>query len=103
MYCTCTCGASRLSTRSLPSRPASPPRGAEGAAENWRAHEEGAGKKGEKKSSGGGGGAAPGATLFERMANLSRGGKTVQDDEPDDDDDSAALSIPRFLGRQNNQ
>jgi len=37
------------------------------------------------------------------MANLSRGGKTAQDDEPDDEDDSAALSIPRFLGRQNNQ
>ena len=54
-------------------------------------------------SGGGGGGAAPGATLFERMANLSRGGKTAQDDEPDDEDDSAALSIPRFLGRQNNQ
>ncbi len=52
---------------------------------------------------GGGGGVAPGATLFERMANLSRGGKTAQDDEPDDEDEGAALSIPRFLGRQNNQ
>ncbi len=52
---------------------------------------------------GGGGGVAPGATLFERMANLSRGGKTAKEDEPDDEDDGAALSIPRFLGRQNNQ
>jgi len=62
-----------------------------------------AGAGGTAAGTGGGGGAAPGATLFERMANLSRGGKTAQVDEPDDEDDSAALSIPRFLGRQNNQ
>ncbi len=47
-----------------------------------------------------------GSTLFERMANLSRGSHT-QDEEDDEDDDagggSAALNIPRFLGRQNNQ
>ena len=43
-----------------------------------------------------------GSTLFERMANLSR--STARDDEDDDDgDDGPALSIPRFLGRQNNQ
>ncbi|MBU7580887.1 MAG: cell division protein FtsZ, partial [Porphyrobacter sp.] len=49
--------------------------------------------------SGSGGG---GSTLFERMANLSR--STSRDDEDDDgDDDGPALSIPRFLGRQNNQ
>lgn len=45
-----------------------------------------------------------GSTLFERMANLSRSG--VEDDEDEDDDedgDGPALSIPRFLGRQNNQ
>ncbi len=43
-----------------------------------------------------------GSTLFERMANLSR--STARDDEDDDGgDDSPALSIPRFLGRQNNQ
>ena len=46
-----------------------------------------------------------GSTLFERMANLSRGGgKTLRDeDEGDDDGDGPSLSIPRFLGRQNNQ
>ena len=42
-----------------------------------------------------------GSTLFERMANLSRTGS--DDDDDDDDDDAPALSIPRFLGRQNNQ
>ncbi|MGD9665148.1 MAG: cell division protein FtsZ, partial [Novosphingobium sp.] len=44
-----------------------------------------------------------GSTLFERMANLSRGSR---DEEPDDEDDeggSSPLSIPRFLNRQNNQ
>ncbi len=51
---------------------------------------------------GSGGGAGAGSTLFERMANLSR--STARDDDDDDDgDDSPALSIPRFLGRQNNQ
>ncbi|NCU11848.1 MAG: cell division protein FtsZ [Sphingomonadaceae bacterium] len=44
-----------------------------------------------------------GATLFERMANLSRGGGRVADDDDDDDDGGPAISIPRFLGRQNNQ
>jgi cell division protein FtsZ len=53
-------------------------------------------------------GAAPsaGSTLFERMANLSRGGAKVSDEEDEGEDDeggSASLSIPRFLGRQNNQ
>ncbi len=51
-----------------------------------------------------GGGAGGGSTLFERMANLSR--STARDDDDDDgdgDDDGPALSIPRFLGRQNNQ
>jgi cell division protein FtsZ len=48
------------------------------------------------------GGATGGSTLFERMANLSR--STSRDDDDDDDgDDGPALSIPRFLGRQNNQ
>jgi cell division protein FtsZ len=54
-----------------------------------------------------GGGRSPvaGNTLFERMANLSRGVKPAAADEEDDDDedDSSAISIPRFLGRQNNQ
>ena len=68
---------------------------------------------------GGGGGPAGGATLFERMANLSRSSASGKDDDEygdedeerseddgDDDggdDDAPALSIPRFLGRQNNQ
>ena len=43
-----------------------------------------------------------GATLFERMANLSRGGRAASADE-DEDDDGPSISIPRFLGRQNNQ
>jgi cell division protein FtsZ len=46
--------------------------------------------------------AAGGSTLFERMANLSR--STARDEQDDDGgDDGPALSIPRFLGRQNNQ
>ena len=51
------------------------------------------------------GGAGLGSTLFERMAKLSRGsGKDAVEDEDDDNGDGgAALNIPRFLGRQNNQ
>ena len=46
--------------------------------------------------------AAPaGSTLFERMANLSRGSSS--DDAEDGDDDAGVMRIPRFLGRQNNQ
>ena len=53
---------------------------------------------------GGGSGSGGGSTLFERMANLSRGsGGSSDDDEDDDDKDGGSLSIPRFLGRQNNQ
>ena len=44
-----------------------------------------------------------GATLFERMANLSRGGRSASEDDGDGDDDGPSISIPRFLGRQNNQ
>ena len=44
-----------------------------------------------------------GSTLFERMANLSRGGSSKDDDDDDDDEDGGSLNIPRFLGRQNNQ
>ena len=53
----------------------------------------------------GGGGDAGGTTLFERMANLSRGSAPSKrgEDEDDDDSDGGALNIPRFLGRQNNQ
>ncbi len=50
----------------------------------------------------GAGGGGAGSTLFERMANLSRS-TSRDDDEDEDGDDSPALSIPRFLGRQNNQ
>jgi len=46
---------------------------------------------------------ATGSTLFERMANLSRGGGAPNGDPGDDADDGSALNIPRFLGRQNNQ
>jgi cell division protein FtsZ len=57
---------------------------------------------------GGSGSGGAGSTLFERMANLSRGGSKASDDEEEEGDDdgdsgSASLSIPRFLGRQNNQ
>jgi cell division protein FtsZ len=55
---------------------------------------------------GGGRSSVAGNTLFERMANLSRGVKPASADDEDDDedeDDGAAISIPRFLGRQNNQ
>jgi cell division protein FtsZ len=49
-----------------------------------------------------GGAGTGGSTLFERMANLSR--SSARDTEDDDGgDDGPALSIPRFLGRQNNQ
>ncbi|KUO54215.1 MAG: cell division protein FtsZ [Sphingomonadales bacterium BRH_c42] len=61
-------------------------------------------------SSGAGGSGAPvgGNTLFERMASLSRGGGASEEhDEEEDDNDGdeggSSLSIPRFLGRQNNQ
>ena len=55
--------------------------------------------------SGAGGAGVGGGTLFERMANLSRSSGSSDDDEDDEDgdDDAPALSIPRFLGRQNNQ
>ena len=43
---------------------------------------------------------AGGSTLFERMANLSRGNRASEDD---DGDEGGSLNIPRFLGRQNNQ
>jgi len=49
-----------------------------------------------------GAGSNAGSTLFERMANLSRS-TAREDDEDEEGEDSPALSIPRFLGRQNNQ
>ncbi|WP_133364859.1 cell division protein FtsZ [Qipengyuania sediminis] len=54
-----------------------------------------------------GGAVPPGNTLFERMANLSRGSGNAPraDDEAEEDEGGSgpALNIPRFLGRQNNQ
>ena len=44
---------------------------------------------------------ASGTTLFERMANLSRS-KAGSEGEGEDES-SSSISIPRFLGRQNNQ
>ncbi|WP_395327528.1 cell division protein FtsZ [Novosphingobium sp. BL-8H] len=43
-----------------------------------------------------------GSTLFERMTSLSRP-KAAAPEPAGDDEDSASISIPRFLGRQNNQ
>lgn len=67
-------------------------------------------RRGLVSGGGGGSGGGAGSTLFERMANLSRGSSSSSDadaeDEEEDEDDSrdgGALSIPRFLGRQNNQ
>ncbi|WP_336981398.1 cell division protein FtsZ [Altererythrobacter fulvus] len=50
-----------------------------------------------------GGASGGGSTLFERMANLSRGAAKDAVDDDDDDPSGSSLSIPRFLGRQNNQ
>ncbi len=56
------------------------------------------------ESGGGEGGPVAGSTLFERMANLSRGVKSSGKEEEDEEDEGgASISIPRFLGRQNNQ
>ncbi len=45
-----------------------------------------------------------GNTLFERMANRSRGGRSADEDEEEEGgDEGPSLSIPRFLNRQNNQ
>jgi len=43
------------------------------------------------------------STLFERMANLSRSSGSAEEEDDEGEDDTTALSIPRFLGRQNNQ
>ena len=64
-------------------------------------------RSGSGSGGGAGSGSLPGNTLFERMANLSRGASNPEgaDDEDEDDDggSSGGLNIPRFLGRQNNQ
>jgi len=69
----------------------------------------GGGASGGSGGDAGGGDAAPsssgGSTLFERMASLSRGGGSdeSEDDNGEGEDGGSSLSIPRFLGRQNNQ
>jgi len=82
---------SRNPLQSKPARPA-----------DAKAESEDGGRGGARPASGSG----SGSTLFERMANLSRGSapRPADDrDDGDDDDTGGALNIPRFLGRQNNQ
>jgi cell division protein FtsZ len=64
---------------------------------------DGAGGGAGAAGAGGGRGAAAGNTLFERMANLSRGRTAPAEEEEEQDGDGGSISIPRFLGRQNNQ
>ncbi|HKT84613.1 MAG TPA: cell division protein FtsZ [Novosphingobium sp.] len=47
--------------------------------------------------------AAGGSTLFERMTSLSRSKAAASPPSEDEEEESASISIPRFLGRQNNQ
>ncbi|MCJ2185108.1 cell division protein FtsZ, partial [Novosphingobium sp. 1949] len=48
--------------------------------------------------------AGGGSTLFERMTSLSRSKPAAPGENgPGDEDEGSALSIPRFLNRQNNQ
>jgi len=85
--------ASRLSAQDQPPQGAGPAQGAGDAAQGGR----------RRGLVSGGEGNASGSTLFERMANLSRGAAKSDADEEDDDGAGPSLSIPRFLGRQNNQ
>ena len=65
--------------------------------------------RGGGTSSGGDAGASRGkpvgggSTLFERMTSLSRPRSGADAGSDDDDADGGSISIPRFLGRQNNQ
>jgi cell division protein FtsZ len=63
----------------------------------------GARRRGLMGGAAAGGASNAGSTLFERMANLSRSTGSGADDEDEDDNSDPGLSIPRFLGRQNNQ
>ena len=47
--------------------------------------------------------AAGGSTLFERMTSLSRSKASSSAPSEEEGEESASISIPRFLGRQNNQ
>ena len=94
---------SPLATKPGRKRPLTPGEGADGDGSG-----EGSGHGGGGGQGGTGGSASlPGNTLFERMANLSRGSQPTDADEDDEDDDDGGsgggLNIPRFLGRQNNQ
>ncbi len=85
-------GESPLATKPGRRRPIVPGGGSSG----------GSGEGPDEKSSS----TLPGSTLFERMANLSRGANRAEENDDDDDDDhggGGALNIPRFLNRQNNQ
>ena len=99
-------GADKLAEEDEPVRPAGRRRGLVSGAEGAESAGAGIGASGEPATgeAPAGGAAAGGSTLFERMANLSRGSSKKDDDDDDEDDEGgAALSIPRFLGRQNNQ
>ena len=93
----------------LATKPARGPAGGGDAGSGYAGGAAAAGAGAAGGAAGGGYGGAPaggaqGSTLFERMANLSRGSSTSDEDEVDEDEDgSGALNIPRFLGRQNNQ
>lgn len=93
----------------LATKPARGPAGGGDAGSGYAGGAAAAGAGAAGGAAGGGYGGAPaggaqGSTLFERMANLSRGSSTSDEDEDDEDEDgSGALNIPRFLGRQNNQ
>lgn len=63
----------------------------------------GARRRGLMGGAAGGAASNAGSTLFERMANLSRSTSSGAGDDDDDDTSDPGLSIPRFLGRQNNQ
>ena len=70
----------------------------------------GSGSGGSEESGSDGGAAASGgggSTLFERMANLSRGAEPAAEEEEEEEEEEEgggpSISIPRFLGRQNNQ
>ena len=62
------------------------------------ANEDGADQQSRSKKAS----AASGTTLFERMANMTRNSAAAED-EDEEEDGGAAVRIPRFLGRQNNQ
>ena len=108
--------ASRLAAQDAPlqanndaasgTAPAAPPVAA-GEAEAQAGRRRGLVSSGEEAGSNpaaSAGAAGGGSTLFERMANLSRGAAQEEDDEEDEDEATGpSLSIPRFLGRQNNQ